>query len=162
MSTRKNKIQHFTWLSDDWKREIFDECEVSSWKNPRKNIEDYIKKTFTEPKKIKLCRIIDEKKVLKCPTELVWNSYIRQEYQGHCVYCGYEFVHFLGKERNQPENFKHCLGFGSSNIPGRDKFIILYECPDCFEKTYFHVDENWLYLYGEWIVDESIHLKEGK
>ena len=155
-----NKIQHFTWLSivGDRKIEILDECKVSSWQNPRKEIEAYIKKQYRNP--IKIHRIIDEKKLLKCPTELIWDSYIRQESQGYCEYCGYEFVRFLGRERNKPENFTHCLGFGSSNIPGRDKVITIFDCPKCFEKTYFHVSENWFYLFGEWIVDNSIHLQE--
>lgn len=160
MSTKMSKIQHFTWLSTispERKIEILDECKVSSWENPRKEIEKYIKKEYRNP--IKIHRIIDEKKLLECPIELIWDSYIRQESQGHCEYCGYEFVRFLGKEKNDPRNFKHCLGFGSSKTPGRDKFVIIFECFNCFEKTYFHVAENWLYLFGEWIVDNSIHLK---
>ena len=155
--------QHFTWLSTispERKIEILDECEVSSWKNARKEVEQYVKKQYRDP--VKIHRIIDEEKLLKCPTELIWNSYIRQESQGYCEYCGYEFVGFLGKEKNKPRNFKHCLGFGSSSIPGRDKRVTIFECPECFEKTYFHVSENWFYLFGEWIVDESIHLKEEK
>lgn len=157
MKNTKNKIQHFTWLlrPGTSEREILDECKVSSWKNPKEDVEAYVKKTYREPSKIKICRIMDENKILQCPRELLWDSLIRQDCQGRCPYCGFEFVHFLGREKNRPENFKYCLGFGSSNIPGRDKFIILYECPECFEKSYFHIDEKWIYLYGEWIVDNS-------
>ena len=159
----KNKIQHFTWLSTispERNIEILDECKVSSWKNPRKEIEAYIKKRYKNS--IKIHRIMDEEKLLKCPTELIWNSYMRQESQGNCIYCGFNFVNYLGKERNKPENFKHCLGFGQSNIvrQGERELVIVYECPECFEKSQCHVHLNWLYYYGEWIVDNSIHLKE--
>ena len=104
---------------------------------------------------------MDEEKILKCPTELIWNSYLRQENQGSCIYCGYKFVNYLGKEENKPENFKHCLGFGQSNIvrQGERELVIVYECPECFEKSQCHVHSNWLYYYGEWIVDNSIHLE---
>ena len=156
---KKNKLQHFTWMSNDRrKREILCECMVTSWKNPRKEIEAHIKKEYRKDSNVKIHRIIDEEKVNQCPRELLWNSFIRQDCQGRCTYCGYDFVNFVGREKNQPDNFKYCLGFGSSNIPGRDKLIILYECPECFEKTYFHVSKDWLYLFGGWIVSKSIHL----
>ena len=161
MTKKKNKIQHFTWISTigESKREILDECKVSSWKNPRKEIEAHMKKEYKRP--LKIHRIMDEEKILKCPTELIWNSYMRQECQGSCWYCGYKFVNYLGKERNKPENFKHCLGFGQSNIirQGERELVIVYECPECFEKSQCHVNMDWLYRYGEWIVDNSIHLE---
>jgi len=167
MTKKKNKVQHFTWLSiisPEREIGILDECKVSSWKNPRKEIEAYIKKEYKNS--IKIHRIMDEEKILKCPTELIWNSYLRQENQGNCIYCGYKFVNYLGKEENKPENFKHCLGFGKSNIvrQGERELVIVYECPECFEKSQCHVHSNWLYYYGEWIVDNSIHLenKENK
>ena len=161
MTTERKKVQHFTWLSTispERKIEILDECKVSSWKNPRKEIEAYIKKEYKDP--IKIHRIMDEEKILKCPTELIWNSYLRQENQGSCIYCGFKFVNYLGREENKPENFKHCLGFGKSNIvrQGERELVIVYECPKCFEKSQCHVHLNWLYLFGEWIVDNSIHL----
>lgn len=143
MTTKKNKVQHFTWLSTispERKIEILDECKVSSWKNPRKEIEAHIKKEYKNP--LKIHRVMDEEKILKCPTELIWNSYLRQECQGSCIYCGFKFVNYLGKEKNKPENFKHCLGFGQSNIirQGKRELVIVYEdneiyCPDDAEVT---------------------------
>jgi len=157
------KIQHFTWLSKsspERKIEILDECKVSSWEEPREEIEKYIKKEYRS--RIEIHRIINEKKLLECPTELIWDDYMRQESQGSCPYCGFKFVNYIGKERNKPENFKHCLGFGQPRIQ-RDKekeLIVIYECPECFEKSQCHVNYNWLYYFGEWIIDNSIHLKE--
>jgi len=156
---KKDKIQHFTWLSRIiLNLEILDKCKVSSWKNPRKEIEAYLKKQYRRKPIPKIGRIIDEKKLLHCPTELIWDSYARQDSQGRCPYCGFEFVHYLGREKNTKENFKYCLGFGQSELREKEQrdgreLVIIYECPECFEKSECHVNHDWFYLYGEWIVD---------
>jgi len=146
---------------------LCDDTEIANVEKAEDKIKELIDKYNKEEKRRygkkasyrKLLRIIDEEKLAECSTELIWDSYQRQELQGECVFCSYKFVDFFNRGKQQKEDFKYCHGFGQSRVK-KDDLIIVFECPECFEKTYFHCNDNWYELYGEWIVDESIFLKE--
>jgi hypothetical protein len=144
---------------------LVDDTEIDSLGNTEKEIKELILRYNKQEKKEgregyrKLLRIIDEEKLKKCPTELLWDTYPRQELQGECCNCGYKFVDFFNRGNQQKENFKYCHGFGHSRAKDFDR-IIVFECPKCFVKSQFHCNENWLELYGEWIVDKSIFIEK--
>jgi len=148
---------------------VVDDTDVNSIETAEIEIKKLIDKFNEEEKNNygekagsrKLLRIIDEEKLKKCPTELIWDSYMRQELQGECSECGYKFIDFFNRGKQKPENFKHCLGFGQSRVKNFDR-VIVFECPKCFLKSQFHCNDNWYDLYGEWIVDNSIFLKDEK
>lgn len=142
---------------------MMDDCEVTSIEKAEKEIKELVARYNKEEERRygkkkgdsrRLLRIIDEDKLAKCPTELIWDSYQRQELQGECVFCNYKFVDFFNRGQQQKGNFKHCLGFGQPRIKQYD-LVIVFECPECFEKTQFHCNKEWYELYGEWIVEMS-------
>jgi len=144
-------------LVDDSNVDSFDKAENEI----RELVKIYNKKEKTEGRKgyRKFLRLIDEKKLGNCPTELIWDSYVRQELQGHCPRCHYKFVDFFNRGKQQPKDFRYCHGFGHSRIKNYDR-VIVFECPECFLKSQFHCNDNWYELYGEWIVDESIYMEQ--
>lgn len=89
--------------------------------------------------------------------ELLHDDSRKQSYPGVCYYCGYVIVDFTESERKK-EDFKYCRGFGHYDHPG--KVIILYECPKCFIKSHFHVQEKWIEFYKKWIEEVSIVLAQ--
>jgi len=103
-----------------------------------------------------LIRIIDQRAAEQCPQFLDYRDMLRQEFQGYCPECGYKFVDFLkGRELNQKENFRYCLGFGESDFERKARRVICFECPKCFVKSYFHCPNNWFNFYADWIVKSS-------
>jgi len=81
-----------------------------------------------------------------------------QDIQGQCPYCGHEFMDFLSKEFNKSD-FKDCIGFvdvdpsnyGVNHFPRENDLTIGFECPECFERSGFHVYKDWKDEYSKWI-----------
>jgi len=148
---------------------LIDDTRVESVETAEGEVRELVNaynETYNEKEKADGCkerrkflRIIDEQKLMRCPTGLVWDSYPRQELQGRCPDCDYKFIDFFNRGEQQPKHFKYCHGFGQSRVKDLDR-IVVFECPECFLKSYFHCNDNWYELYGEWIVDNSIFLKE--
>lgn len=86
-----------------------------------------------------------------------------QDYQGKCPNCGYVFTKFTNPEKSKSD-FNNCIGFvkpmighyGMPYVPRKDlmghkKLVIGFECPKCFGKSGFHVNQSWKRNYGKWI-----------
>ena len=77
-----------------------------------------------------------------------WRGYTEQNCQGNCPHCDektFEFIRISKKDRTK-KDFKNVLGYSlDCQKPG--SIIILMECPECFEKSYFHAPKEWAWLY---------------
>jgi hypothetical protein len=91
---------------------------------------------------------------------LKWRGYVEEQWQGHCPYCDADTFPFLLKwVANRPvdhtkKDFKNVLGYSTDGSKGPEKdCIILLECPECFEKSYFHIGKWWVEKYKKWMKD---------
>ena len=97
-----------------------------------------------------------------------------QDYQGRCPNCGYVFLKFTYPEKKKSD-FKYCIGFvepmighyGMPYVPdydsmGKKKLVIGFECPECFEKSGFHVNQSWRQSWGKWIKPYEVEAREGE
>lgn len=96
---------------------------------------------------------------MKCPEAVYSANSIRQDFPGLCGHCNYMIIDMTKPERKRGD-FKYVYGFRGYNNP--DKICIIFECPDCFKRSHFHVHRRWIKLYGQWIDEVSIFAEEWK
>lgn len=75
-----------------------------------------------------------------------WRNYVEQNNQGVCPHCDAKVMDFLGPRSRLKSNFKNVLGYSLDSIK-KDNITLLLECPECFEKSYFHVCPVWIKHY---------------
>lgn len=95
---------------------------------------------------------------MKCPWGICRADSARQDFPGRCQHCNYIIADFTKSVRKKID-FKYVLGFAGYSVR-KDKVCMLFECPECFQKSHIHIKRELMEKYGKWADEISIFAKD--